>query len=117
MMSNFKLLKTIIQENCPHCGQGSVFQKGKRLSFPNMKDKCELCNYHFDRESGYFIGAMYISYGMSVFQGIVAFLALYFLTDLNNPIWYILLIFAVVVGFSYKNYKLSRVIFMHIFPW
>jgi hypothetical protein len=31
-----------------------------------MKDRCPTCGLHFDREPGYFLGAMYISYGLGV---------------------------------------------------
>ncbi len=116
-MTSHKLFKSILNEECPSCGKGCVFQKSGPFTLPTMHEKCELCNYHFDRESGYFIGAMYISYGLSVAQGIITFLLLYFFTDLKNPMWFILAIFTVLGLISIKNYKLSRVIYMHIFPW
>lgn len=31
-----------------------------------MHDRCPVCGLHFDREPGYFLGAMYISYGLGV---------------------------------------------------
>lgn len=32
-----------------------------------MRDACEVCGLSFLREAGYFLGAMYISYGLGVF--------------------------------------------------
>lgn len=82
-----------------------------------MKDRCDNCNYYFDREPGYFLGAMYISYGLAVLQGIITFLLLYtFLPDIPT-LWTGLIILAVIFLFSLKNYKLSRIIYIHIFPY
>lgn len=82
-----------------------------------MKARCEVCNYKFDREPGYFLGAMYLSYGLAVLQGIITFLIFYFFFPSVQTIWIPVTILLVVVLFSYKNYKLSRIIYIHIFPW
>ena len=31
-----------------------------------MHDRCPICGLHFNREPGYFLGAMYISYGLGL---------------------------------------------------
>lgn len=31
-----------------------------------MNETCPVCNLKFNREPGYFIGAMYVSYGLSI---------------------------------------------------
>lgn len=117
--SNIKgsLIKRILKEKCPNCGEGNVFLKKKHFfQLPVMREECDNCHYHFDREPGYFLGAMYISYGLAVFQGIVTFVFLYmFFPDLTT-IAVVLIILAVICLFSLKNYKLSRIIYMHIFP-
>jgi hypothetical protein len=38
-----------------------------------MHDRCPVCDLRFDREPGYFLGAMYVSYGLGIL--IVAILA------------------------------------------
>lgn len=38
-----------------------------------MYDRCPACNLKFEREPGYFLGAMYIGYGLGV--GTIAMLA------------------------------------------
>jgi Protein of unknown function (DUF983) len=30
-----------------------------------MNDHCPVCGYHFQEDGGYFLGAMYMSYGLS----------------------------------------------------
>ena len=112
------LLLNILQEKCPHCGKGDVYEKGTGLfHMPVMKDDCEVCHYHFDREPGYFLGAMYISYGLAVAQAVAAFLIVHFGFPDLPTIWKPIAILLVVLAFAKKNYKLSRVIYIHIFPW
>jgi uncharacterized protein (DUF983 family) len=118
VQKNSALLINILNEKCPKCAQGFVFKrKVSFLQLPVMHDKCENCNYYFDREPGYFLGAMYISYGLSVLQGIASFLLISFL--LPSLALYIksLLVIAVILTCGRKNYKISRVIYIHIFPW
>lgn len=43
--------------SCPHCRNGHIFS-----SFLRMQSQCEVCEFVFARESGYFLGAMVASY-------------------------------------------------------
>ncbi|MFN5032941.1 MAG: DUF983 domain-containing protein, partial [Flavobacteriia bacterium] len=72
---------------------------------------------HFDREPGYFLGAMYISYGFAVLQGIIAFFILHYSFPQLSTFFQILIVLLVMIIFGRKNYKLSRVLYIHIFPW
>ncbi len=49
---------------CPVCGQGRVFQG--RLT---MAERCPTCAYRFEREEGYWVGAMIINYSAVAFVG------------------------------------------------
>ncbi|MES2680647.1 MAG: DUF983 domain-containing protein [Bacteroidota bacterium] len=107
----------ILTEKCPHCGKGQVFKKRENiLQLPVMYERCKSCNYFFDREPGYFLGAMYISYGLAVLQGIITFLICHFFFKEMETLMVCIVLVAVVLLFSMKNYKLSRVIYIHIFP-
>ncbi len=112
------LILNIINEKCPKCGQGHVFKQHVNLmKLPVMNDVCEKCNYRYDREPGYFLGAMYISYGFAVLQGILTFSVLYFLFPFVSTLSKTLIVISVITILGRKNYKLSRVIYIHIFPW
>jgi uncharacterized protein (DUF983 family) len=112
------LALNIIREKCPHCGKGHVFENNtKWCTIPVMKEACEVCEYKFDREPGYFIGAMYLSYGLAVLQGLLTFLICHFGFPQMETIWKPVLIIAVILLFAKKNFKLSRVMYIHIFPW
>ncbi len=40
---------------CPRCGDKAF------LSFYNLKDNCDRCGLHFEREEGYWVGALIIN--------------------------------------------------------
>jgi uncharacterized protein (DUF983 family) len=112
------VLRNILQEKCPNCGQSHVFEKKtSAFELPKMKERCDVCNYYFDREPGYFIGAMYISYGLAVLQGLITFLLVHFLLPSVPTLGVVFIILGVIFLFSLKNYKLSRIIYIHIFPY
>jgi uncharacterized protein (DUF983 family) len=50
---------------CPRCRTGKIFRRSVWL-FPGMYERCPYCNLKFEREDGYFLGAMYIGYGLGI---------------------------------------------------
>jgi uncharacterized protein (DUF983 family) len=117
-LNKTNFLMDILKEKCPHCGNGQVYEKNQKwFRLPAMKEECEACHYRYDREPGYFIGAMYLSYGLAVLEGIITFLICHFAFPGMATIWKPVLIMMVILLFAMKNFKLSRVIYMHIFPW
>jgi uncharacterized protein (DUF983 family) len=59
-------LGDILQQRCPRCRAGSIFRYSIFLGFPKMHERCPVCDLKFDREPGYFLGAMYVSYGLGI---------------------------------------------------
>ena len=55
------LLGRGVRLRCPRCGAKTLFRKGFA-----MHECCGACAYRFEREQGYFVGAMYINYGVTV---------------------------------------------------
>jgi hypothetical protein len=43
-----------------------MFRRFTLLGWLDMFETCPVCELKFDREQGYFIGAMYVSYGFSI---------------------------------------------------
>ena len=111
-------LRRILGEWCPRCGKTKVFEKPPNpFKLPRMRERCEACGYKFDREPGYFLGAMYISYALSVLWGLITFFVLYFFFPDLPTIAIPITILLVILLLSIKSWKLSRIIYMHIFPW
>lgn len=55
----------IVHQLCPRCRLGKIFRSSIFL-FPKMHERCPVCGLKFEREQGYFLGAMYISYGLAL---------------------------------------------------
>ncbi len=55
------VLPAILRQRCPRCRSGRVF-KGLMA----MNETCPVCGLQFEREPGYFVGSMYLSYVLMV---------------------------------------------------
>ena len=64
--TNPSTLGSILQQRCPRCRMGRIFLYSIFRGFPKMQERCAVCDLKFDREPGYFLGAMYISYLLGV---------------------------------------------------
>jgi len=59
-------LPSILQQRCPRCRIGGIFHYSIFRGFPKMCERCSICDLKFEREPGYFLGAMYFSFAMGV---------------------------------------------------
>lgn len=55
-------LRDMLHQRCPRCRVGKIFHHSIFLGFPKMYESCSVCHLRYEREPGYFLGAMYISY-------------------------------------------------------
>src|SRR4051812_43925265 len=115
--SKFQKLGEILRLQCPICGKSNVFHKTKYpfVSVPKMKETCDNCGYRFHREPGYFLGAMYVSYGLAVAEGLLAFVLAQTLIYGISTINLVLVTVASILLFAMWNFRLARVIWMNIF--
>ena len=56
----------ILRQHCPRCRIGSIFRYSIFRGFPKMNERCPVCDLKFEREPGYFLGAMYVSYALGL---------------------------------------------------
>ena len=54
-------LWAIVRQRCPRCLRGAVFRR-----FMSINERCPVCDLKFEREAGYFVGAMYASYAFGL---------------------------------------------------
>ena len=110
-------LLTILKFKCPHCKAGAIFESNHQLfSFhiPKMHTRCKTCHLKFEKESGFFIGAMYVSYGIAVAEFLSIFLLMHvvFNTSLMTAF---LTVVAVIILASTLNFKLARTVWIYLF--
>ena len=79
----FRMLAHGVRLKCPRCGRGSLYQKPF-----SMYSNCSVCGLKFEREQGYFVGAIYVNYAATVFVAITGFFLLdvYAGLDINRQL-------------------------------
>ena len=63
---------------CPRCTEGRMFSGMFR-----MRSACSNCHLKFEREPGYFVGAMYINYSVTVLIVFGAYFGLDYFTGVS----------------------------------
>jgi uncharacterized protein (DUF983 family) len=102
---------------CPNCKNGKIFKNGGNVllvKIPTMNERCPECNYKFERETGFFFGAMFVSYALAAAQMIASLVIFWYFIDLSP-----LLVFAIIAIIAFltstTNFKLSRSIWIYLF--
>ncbi len=74
-MSNrfWMLLDRALRLRCPICGRGKLYR-----SWFSMHAACPHCGVRFEREPGFFLGSIYINYGLTVLIVSIAYPILLF---------------------------------------
>ena len=88
------LLKRSLRLKCSLCGQGSLFQGWFR-----MHTSCSHCEHVFEREPGFFLGSVYINYGLTALIICVAYPILLFREAITS-----------------RALLISATVFMMVFP-
>jgi len=57
---------------CPRCGQGLLF-----LGWFRMRRRCDWCGLNYEREPGFFLGSIYVNYGLTAVLVTISYFALY----------------------------------------
>ena len=65
---------------CPRCRTGPIFRAPLWRGYLAMHEKCPVCGLKYEREPGYFLGAMYFSYALSIPPGLLLVLLIWRLT-------------------------------------
>src|SRR3954447_5131647 len=73
-------VKAILRELCPRCKRGRIFRGPLWRSYLAMYERCPECGLKYEREPGYFLGAMYFSYLLSIPPVLVLVLLVWRLT-------------------------------------
>jgi uncharacterized protein (DUF983 family) len=73
-------MNSLFSNLCPRCRKGSIFK-----GFVTMNSACPACGEIFEKESGYFIGAMIASYFLGVFLALPLLLLGIFRYEMEAP--------------------------------
>lgn len=104
------MLLAILLGRCPRCRQGRVFRGQIK-----MYAACRVCGFRFGREEGYYTGAMYASYFLSIGALTVIGLLVWFVLGSYLGLGPLMLIAtAVFLLFIPTIFRYSRIIWLYI---
>lgn len=110
------LTKALLHAKCPHCRQGTMFVHPlKNLGkFNQMNAQCPHCHVGLEPEPGFYQGAMYVGYALTVAVTILVFVAVYLLgiTSMWTPAVLVIVTMVLLVPI---NYRYSRVLYLYMF--
>ena len=72
--------KAAWRQLCPRCRKGPIYRASLWRGYLSMHERCPHCGLKFEREPGYFLGALYFSYALSIPPGLGIILLIWRLT-------------------------------------
>ena len=96
---------------CPRCGGGRLF-----AGWFTMRQACDLCGLRFERAQGYFVGAIYVNYAVTVLIAIGEYLLLWTFTTLSTA-WHLALVLPVVLLVPLGFFPYSRSLWLALEYW
>jgi hypothetical protein len=109
-------LYSIFLAKCPVCQEGDLFESKNPYKLSkvfSMVSHCPVCNQKTEPEPGFYYGAMYVSYAMTV--AISCFVGVPMVFFDAAPIQTVLAIAAALVVFSPLTLRYSRMIWFNFF--
>ena len=114
MRENYRMVPaTIIGRRCPSCGRGAMFH-----GLFAMNERCPECGLLFGRgQPGYFTGAMYVSYALSIpLITLITLVEYQVLAD--GSLWQlVLLAWVFCLPLTPWIWQYSRTIWVHFDQW
>jgi uncharacterized protein (DUF983 family) len=97
---------------CPRCRNGAIFEPLFSGGIFTMNEACPVCGLLFERETGYFIGGMYVSYTLGVLT--VLPVAVLLAVVYAVPVALVILV-ALLQTFASMPlfYRYSRIVWLH----
>ena len=106
------VIRAVLLQRCPRCHKGRLFR-----GLFAMNDPCPVCGLVFQREEGYFLGAMYVTYVLgAVVLGAGYFLARWLLAGWNEFL-ILNLLCLLYLPLTPALFRYSRTIWIHIDRW
>lgn len=117
MESKPSLLSGILHMRCPYCRKGRFY-----VSHPyDLKhagdnlEECPACHRAYSVEYGFYMGAMYVSYALSVAVGFTAYLLTRWLFPDVTMGWQIVIVATITLAVAPLMYAYSKIIYGYIF--
>jgi uncharacterized protein (DUF983 family) len=110
-------LYSVLNNKCPHCHEGNFWETSNPYDlrrFSKMNTRCPVCNEDFKREPGYYFGATYVSYGLTVAFGIFMYVILSGIFKMDTIPFLITFSIALIILMP-VFYRSARLIWINMF--
>jgi uncharacterized protein (DUF983 family) len=108
----------LLHGKCPRCRQGNIFAfslSENLFHFNKMNETCPHCEVRLEPEPGFYQGAMYVGYAITIACIVVVSMVLYFLAGNPSEWVYIGSVIGLMVLLIPINYRYSRILYLYMF--
>jgi uncharacterized protein (DUF983 family) len=102
------LLSRSLRLRCPICGDGKLFRGWFR-----MHVRCQHCQFRFERSPGYWLGSIFVNYGLTALIITGAYFVLFF-SEALTPDWIMRLLLAFCALFPLWFFRYARAIWIGV---
>lgn len=109
---------SIIKFKCPYCHEGDFFVNPNPYRLRTVGDvrtECNQCGRTYEKEPGFFQGAMYVSYALGVALFVGSFTLAWLIAPEASALTYALVVIISNVLLAPLLYALSKIIYANIF--
>jgi uncharacterized protein (DUF983 family) len=97
------LLPRALRLRCPNCGTGKLFAGWFR-----MHPRCSECGFKFERGPGYWLGSIYVNYGLAAILVTAGYFVLFFTEALpQETVLWVLTSFCVIFPLCFFRFARS----------
>jgi uncharacterized protein (DUF983 family) len=110
-------LYSIVNNKCPRCHEGPFFINNNPYKLKDMAKMhlhCPNCGEEYERETGFYFGAMYVSYGLNIAIGVGLFILMVLILD-TTAIEFLFVFLGVVLALFPWIFRKSRLIWINLF--
>ena len=116
-MSLIHIPYSVFANKCPRCHKGKVLSSSNPLKMSTLLDTektCSHCNLKYEKEVGFFTGALYVSYAMMSGMFIVAYILQLTVLDWDTTNFALFMLVLILLSFPFVA-RWSRVLWLNFF--
>ncbi|HEX7413275.1 MAG TPA: DUF983 domain-containing protein [Bacteroidia bacterium] len=110
-------LYSILYNKCPYCHEGDFFLIKNPYNFSRFDkqhEHCPVCHSSYMPETGFYYGAMYVSYGLDIALGLVLFILSNVIFSWGTTAFLILFISSLLLLWTIV-FRTARLIWINLF--
>lgn len=121
MIPKGNMFYSIFYNKCPRCQETNVFlnKSPYKKGFMQAHTHCSNCGLKYEQETGFFYGAMYVSYALTVAFSVAVFVAYYVFSLIFkyefNALHYLIINMLALLIFTPNMFRLSRMVWLNFF--